>query len=74
MINSCDANALTREVARLTKENDELLKELWNQWAYNHAEHCGRGGDTPHDGLCTWPVPKVLEASPKMACELLPLI
>jgi hypothetical protein len=63
MINSSDANALSKEVKRLTKENAKLRKELWNQWEYNHYEHCGRGdisGSKPHEGDCYWPVPKVL--------------
>jgi hypothetical protein len=64
MMDSSDANALTKEVMRLTQENAELRAELWNQWEYNHTNQCGRGegfwGETPHKGICTWLVPKVL--------------
>jgi len=58
---SKSTNKLGKELIRLTEENAKLQEELWNQWSYNHAEHCGRGEgivDIPHEGLCTWPVPE----------------
>jgi len=64
MIEFGDTNALIAEVNRLTRENTELRKELWNQWEYNHAEHCTpetRGILEPiHQLVCNWPIPEVL--------------
>jgi len=36
-----------------------LRAELWRQWEYNHAEHCGK--PWPHEDECYWPPPGVLE-------------
>lgn len=42
-----------------------LLKaELEDEWAYNHAEHCG--DPCPHDASCHWPRPAVLD-DPRLA-------
>jgi hypothetical protein len=42
----------------LEQENAELRKALWEQWRANHIEHCRY--EWPHDGVCHWPVPDVL--------------
>ena len=42
-------------------ERIELYRELFEQWKYNHWEHCG--GKTPpypHDGECYWLMPTLL--------------
>lgn len=41
----------------LLRENAELRGLLWEQWEFNHSEHCG--GDWPHpEGKrCLWPFP-----------------
>jgi hypothetical protein len=46
-----DREALEQRVRR-------LQKELWNQWEYNHSEHCGK--QLPHSGACYWPMPDEL--------------
>lgn len=49
------------ELRRLREENQRLQAELWRQWEYNHAEHCG--APWPHDRECYWPLPDVLVGS-----------
>ena len=40
-------------------ENLRLREELWRQWKFNHAEHCGHEGS--HDVTqCHWPPPMIL--------------
>lgn len=56
------------ELRRLREENQRLLAELWRQWEYNHAEHCGKpwshdGKPWSHDGECYWSLPDVLGGS-----------
>lgn len=38
---------------------EELVAELWEQWRENHSEHCTN--DWPHEGICHWQLPKVLQ-------------
>jgi hypothetical protein len=50
-IMQADREALEQRVRR-------LQKELWNQWEYNHSEHCGK--QLPHSSACYWPMPDEL--------------
>ena len=45
----------------LEEEIEELRAELFRQWEYNHAEHCGNrfGNRYPHPN-CKWLMPKIL--------------
>ncbi len=62
------ATAAEAEVRALREALKAMRAELWRQWEYNHAEHCGRDrGQQPpyhHDGDCHWPVPDVLAPEP----------
>ena len=45
----------------LETENAALRQLLFEQWEFNHAEHCGK--PWPHDGECYWPLPELLRES-----------
>jgi hypothetical protein len=47
-------------VAALERENALLREVLWEQWEYNHSEHCDRDWPHPHGARCHWPLPELL--------------
>lgn len=52
------------ELLRLREENAALRRELLEQWAENHAEHCGCP-EPEQNGRCMWRKPAVLAEQPQ---------
>ena len=59
-----EANDLT---APLLREIAELRGLLWEQWEFNHAEHCGGPWPHPVNQGCYGPLPPILNA-PSVVC------
>lgn len=52
--------ALEQRVWRLEVKNGNLLESLWEQWSYNHSEHCDVDWPHPEGVRCHWPLPEPL--------------
>jgi hypothetical protein len=54
----CDRQ--TAIIADLQREIDVLRVELREEWASNHAEHCGSEWPHPDQRWCGWKMPAIL--------------